>query len=93
MLAQRRRKRYANARDVLPEPVLKQVQQHYTGHLWVPAPVNPARRRRAQVLALYMQGRKQVDIARIVKLTPQRVWQIIDKERRRGIFSRDFHRG
>lgn len=93
MSPQPRRKRTEKARDVLPEALLKQVQQHYTGRLWIPKPVNRAHRRRGQVLALYMQGRKQVDIALIVKLTPQRVWQIIDKERRRGFFSRDFHRG
>jgi hypothetical protein len=87
------RKRCPNARDVLPEEVVKQIQKYYHGHMWVPPAVNAPNKRRANVLALYMQGRTQVDIARIVKLTPQRVWQIIAKERRKGLFSDNFNKG
>ncbi len=86
------RKRCPNARNVLPEDVLKQVQKYYQGHMWVPPAVNAPNKRRAQVLALYMQGRTQVDISRIVKLTPQRVCQIIGKEKRKGRFSENFNK-
>lgn len=34
----KKKKRYANAKDVLPEELFEQIQKHYTGILWVPAP-------------------------------------------------------
>jgi hypothetical protein len=34
----KKKKRYANAKDVLPEELFEQIQKHYTGILWIPAP-------------------------------------------------------
>ena len=51
----KKKKRYANAKDVLPEELFEQIQKHYTGILWVPAPSRFYQERRDLVLALHQQ--------------------------------------
>ena len=55
----KKKKRYANAKDVLPEELFEQIQKHYTGILWVPAPSRFYQERRDLVLALHLHQVQQ----------------------------------
>ena len=57
-LSREEKKRYANAKDVLPEELFEQIQKHYTGILWVPTE-QVYQERRDLVLALHLHGDQQ----------------------------------
>ena len=61
----KKKKRYANAKDVLPEELFEQIQKHYTGILWVPAPSRFYQERRDLVLALHLQGISSQEISNL----------------------------
>ena len=75
------RRRYANAKDVLPPELFRTVQQHFAGLLWVPADTHFYAVRRKLVLALRDQGVSTVEIAKLAGVTPRRVRQILAKAR------------
>ncbi len=68
---------YANAKDVLPPDLLRSVQEHFTGLLWVPSDTCFYHERRRLVLALKEQGISTREIARLSGVTPRRVRQIV----------------
>lgn len=68
---------YANAKDVLPPDLLRSVQEHFTGLLWVPSDTCFYHERRRLVLALKDQGISTREIARLSGVTPRRVRQIV----------------
>ena len=72
---------YANAKDVLPPELLRTLQQHFTGLLWVPADTHFHAVRRKLVLALRDQGLSAIEIAPLAGVTPRRVRQILAKAR------------
>ena len=78
----KKKKRYANAKDVLPEELFEQIQKHYTGILWVQAPSRFYQERRDLVLALNLQGISSQEIANLAGVTTRRVNQIIAAERK-----------
>ena len=78
----KKKKRYANAKDVLPEELFEQIQKHYTGILWIPAPSRFYQERRALVLALHLQGISSQEISNLAGVTTRRVTQIIAAERK-----------
>jgi hypothetical protein len=73
-------KKYANAKDVLPEKLFDEVKKHYTGMLYVPDGVRHQDRRKL-VIALLNQKTDTKEIAGIVGLSTRRVAQIISEER------------
>ncbi len=73
--------RYANAKDVLPPDLFQQVQQHFTGLLWVPADTQFFETRRKLVLALTDQGVSTAEIGKLAGVTTRRVRQILAKDR------------
>ena len=73
--------RYANAKNVLPPDLLREVQQHVTGMLWVPANTQFFETRRKLVLALTDQGVSTREIGKLAGVTPRRVRQILAKDR------------
>ena len=68
---------YANAKDALPPDLLRAVQEHFTGLLWVPSDTCFYHERRRLVLALKEQGISTREIARLSGVTPRRVRQIV----------------
>jgi len=72
---------YANARDVLPDDLLRAVQAHFTGMLWVPSDRPFPENRRRFVLSLHEQGASITDIARLAGITTRRVRQIITEKK------------
>jgi len=81
-LSREKKKRYANAKDVLPEELFEQIQKHYTGILWIPAPSRFYQERRNLVLALHLQGISSQEISNLAGVTTRRVNQIIAAERK-----------
>ena len=72
---------YANARDALPPELLAEVQEHWSGMLWVPAPKTAKEERRKFVLALKEQGTPSKEIAVFAGITTRRVNQILQDHR------------
>lgn len=68
---------YANAKDVLPSELLRAIQEHFTGLLWVPSDTCFYHERRRLVLALKEQGISTTEVARLAGITPRRVRQIV----------------
>lgn len=78
---------YANSRDVLPETLLREVQKHWEGLLWVP-PKEERRGKRdvARNLQIVEEHRKGRDIPALADqhhLTPARIRQILRAHRGR----------
>jgi hypothetical protein len=73
-------KKYANAADVLPHDLLKQVRQHYHGMLYVPAK-NARSNNRQIVLSLFKQKVPVAEIALLTGLTIRRINQILQEHR------------
>lgn len=69
---------YANARDVLPPALLRKVQRHWQGMLWVPrAPKRRLRLERDRLLLMrYRRGGTIATLAREFGLSRERVRQI-----------------
>ena len=74
-------RRYANAKDVLPQDLFSEVQQHFTGLLWVPANTHFYETRRKLVLALTDQGVSTREIGKLAGVTTRRVRQILAEDR------------
>ena len=72
---------YANARDVLPQELLAQVQEHWSGLLWVPSPNTFYPDRKKLVRTLRAQGVSSREIARLAGVSTRRVNQILQEER------------
>jgi helix-turn-helix protein len=75
-------KNYANARDVLPEELLEQVREHFTGNLYVPGK-DEVKPRTELIITLAKSGADTAEIARIAGVTTRRVNQVIAKKRRK----------
>ena len=75
-------KRYANAENILPAELLKQVQKYHTGILWIPTPSRFYQERRQLVIALQTQGIASKEIANLAGVTVRRVNQILAVERK-----------
>ncbi len=73
------KRKYANAKDVLPPELLREVQKRVTGLLWVPSNRQFYVLRRRLVLALKDQGVVTREIAKLAGVTPRRVRQILAK--------------
>jgi len=69
--------KYANAKDVLPEALLNDIQQHFTGHLWVPHPSDMLKARDALIRKLRNEGMTVSKIAHCVHLSKRRILQIL----------------
>lgn len=75
-------KKYANAENILPADLLKEVQKYHTGILWIPTPSRFYQERRQLVIALQMQGVPTKEIANLAGITVRRVNQILAVERK-----------
>ena len=75
-------KKYANAENILPAELLKQVQKYHTGILWIPTPSRFYQERRQLVIALHMQSIPSKEIANLAGITVRRVNQILAVERK-----------
>ena len=75
-------KKYANAENILPAELLKEVQKYHTGILWIPTPSRFYQERRQLVIALQMQGVPTKEIANLAGITVRRVNQILAVERK-----------
>jgi DNA invertase Pin-like site-specific DNA recombinase len=72
---------YANARDVLPQELLAQVQEHWSGLLWVPSRNTFYLDRKKLVRTLKAEGVASKEIARLAGVSTRRVNQILQEER------------
>ena len=72
-------RRYANAKEVLPPELYRQVQEHFTGLLWVSPDTQFYAERRRLVLALKEQGVSTQEISKLAGVTTRRVRQIVAK--------------
>jgi hypothetical protein len=70
-------KKYANAEQILPRELLKEVQKYHSGILWIPAPGSFYKERRQLVIALKSQGIETDEIASLAGVTRRRVNQIL----------------
>ena len=68
---------YVNAKDVLPAELLAAVQERYSGLMWVPISHTFYDERRELVLGLKANGVSTAEVARLAKITPRRVRQIV----------------
>jgi len=73
---------YANAKDVLPPELLRAVQEHFIGLLWVPSDTCFYHERRQLVIALHEQGINTKEIAQLSGVTTRRVNQILAARRK-----------
>ena len=68
---------YSNAADVLPPDLLRKVQKHWRGLLYVPpAPDSPRREDPEFIRAMIRSGCPANDIATVAGVTTRRVYQI-----------------
>jgi len=78
-----------NARNVLPEKLLKKVQRVFTGEIWIPVirkhrlKKKDDKDRNREILRLHRQGKSLEDIAQTVFVCKERVRQIIRNGRKR----------
>jgi len=68
--------KYANARDVLPEALLKEVKKYYAGMLYVEKEVTSFKRQQ-MVMSLFKAETSTNEIAMIIGISTRRVNQII----------------
>ena len=69
---------YVHANQVLPQRLIKEIQQYATGLLYIPTEAIQARQRTAiRVRALKEQGFRNCDIARILGITPRHVCGVL----------------
>ena len=68
---------HVNARDILPPELLKEVQRHCSGYIYVPETREFYEERRRRVVDLRRQGLCTSEIARSVCVCPRRVRQIL----------------
>jgi predicted transcriptional regulator len=73
---------YANAEKVLPPELLKEIQRHYCGVLWVPSPNKYFEDRRKLVVALRQKKVTSREIAQLAGLSVRRVNQILREEKK-----------
>ena len=69
--------RYTRAEKVLPPELLKEVQKHHTGLIYVPGDPGFYERRNSEVVRLHEQGLSTKEIAEKVFLSERRVQQIL----------------
>ena len=69
--------RYTRAEKVLPPELLKEVQKHHTGLIYVPGDPSFYERRNHEVVRLHQQGLSTKEIAEKVFLSERRVQQIL----------------
>ena len=68
---------YSNAADVLPPDLLRKVQKHWRGLLYVPPATIPPRNEETGVIrSMILSGSPVAEIAAFAKITPRRVYQI-----------------
>lgn len=70
-------KPYANAADVLPPELVREIQKHFYGILWIPSPDTFYLQRRDLVHALKSQGIGPKEIANLAGISLRRVYQIL----------------
>jgi hypothetical protein len=78
-------KKYANAKEVLPEELFLEVKKHYTGMMYV-AKGNDSEDRKKLVIALWKQKTPAREISLLSGLSVRRVHQIIAQECRENAF-------
>jgi len=69
--------RYVHAEKVLPPELLREVQKHHTGLLYVPGDSTFYEKRDLEIVRLRRQGFSAQEIAERVYLCPRRIRQII----------------
>lgn len=70
-------KPYANAIDVLPVELVREIQKHFHGILWIPSPDTFFFQRRELVCAMKAQGIAPNEIANLAGVSLRRVYQIL----------------
>ncbi len=80
----KKKKNYANAKDVLPKELFEEVKKHFLGTLYVTDSIKPEEKRKL-VLALRKQDMDPKEIAPIVGLSIRRVNQILREEREKRL--------
>jgi len=69
--------KHVNATDVLPPELLRQVQEHCCGYIYVPSSRDFWRDRRGEILRLHSRGLGTAEIAARVHICVRRVQQIV----------------
>lgn len=79
-------KKYANAKDVLPEELFLEIKKYYDSGMLYVEKGNDSKAKRKLVIALWMQKTPAREIALLAGLSMRRVHQIIAQERRENAF-------
>jgi len=91
-LKPKRRQAYVNANRVLPPDLVKEIQKHYWGAIWVSEPEKFFDERRALVIVLHRQNVSTGEISQLAGITRRRVNQILAEENRINEKKRDSRR-
>ena len=78
-MTEKRKKKYANAKDVLPKELIAEIQKHYHGMLWIPSPNVFFEERAKLVIELKSKGVQTKAIAHLAGVSTRRVRQILAK--------------
>jgi DNA-binding NarL/FixJ family response regulator len=73
---------YANAKDVLPAELVEQIQEHFSGKLYIPNK-RPSNQNSDLIIKLAKAGAEVEEIADIVGVSTRRVNQVISRKRRK----------
>jgi len=73
-------KNYVNARNVLPEELLRELRRYHSGALYVPAEDSKFERL-ALVISMYERGAARKEISHLVGISVRRVSQIINESK------------
>ena len=77
---------YANAKEVLPEELFRQVREHFpTGTLYIPGKYERDDSRKQLIVNLAKQNMSAREIAALIGVTIRRVNQILARKRRRQV--------
>lgn len=83
-----RAREYANASDVLPPRLLRQIQRHWQGLLWIPLLEDRKTRgdgqRNEQIVREHSRGISTSELAEKYSLSQERIRQIVRRLRGKG---------
>lgn len=73
---------YANAAEILPDELIKEIQRHFPGGLlWIPKSGINYKERAELVVKLVEKDVPVREVARLAEMSPQHVYRLIKKHR------------
>jgi hypothetical protein len=72
---------YANAAEILPSDLVRQIQKYHCGLIWVPSPSNFYQERKDLVIGMFKRGIPTKEIAALAGVSTRRVNQVLRANR------------